>query len=176
MPKKNKFQHKWIFDPELSKCEEIGIWCLTYVEGKSMLCGLGRMTNTLQPNNNSKVWNSEASTRFRTKAVRDHFKKSTDVKRMYDDAISTEKIRCETYVIKIEKKEENLSNLCNEKLMSALYWLCKEEVAHSKPNSLLELVESLGVEEVAHFKKRSSTALIEQLLILGSQVKENLLK
>ena len=60
--------------------------------------------------------------------------------------------------------------------MSTFYWLCKDEVAHSKLNSLLELFESLGVEEVAHFKKQSSTVLRELLLILGNQVKENLLK
>ena len=94
-----------------------------------MLSGLCIMTNTLQPSNNSKLWKSEASTRFRTEAVRDHFKKSRDVKTMHDDAISTEKIRCGTYFTENEKKEENLSNLCNEKVMSALYWLCKEEVA-----------------------------------------------
>ena len=36
-------------------------------------------------------------------------------------------------------------------LISALYWLCKEELAHSKLNSLLELVKPLGLEEVANF-------------------------
>ena len=72
---------------------------------------------------------------------------------MHCDAISTEKIRCGTYFTKNEKKEGNLSNLSYEKAMSTLYWLCKDEVAHSKLNSLLELVESLGVEEVTHFKK-----------------------
>ena len=73
------------------------------------------MTNTLQPSNSLKVWNSEASPRFRTEAVRDHFKKSRDVKTMHDDAIATEKVRFETYFIENEKKEENLSNLCRKK-------------------------------------------------------------
>ena len=108
------------------------------------------MANTLQPSNNSKVWNSETSTRFRTESVKDHFKKARDVKTMQDDALSTEKIRCGTSIIKNEKKEENLSNLCNEKAIPALYWLCKEEVAHSKLNLLLELVES--------FRSRGSDA------------------
>ena len=127
---------------------------MKYIEGKGTLSGLYRMTNTLQPSNyNSKVWNSEASTQFRTEALRGHFKKSRDVKTVHCDAISTEKIRCGTYFTKNEKKEGNLSNLSYEKAMSTLYWLCKDEVAHSKLNSLLELVESLGVEEVTHFKK-----------------------
>ena len=93
---------------------------------------------------------------------------------MHDYAISIEKIRCGTHFIENGKKEENLSTLCNEK---ALYWLYKEEVAHYKLNSLLELLESLWVEEVATFsKKRSSRVLGGLLLILGSQVKVNLLK
>ena len=60
--------------------------------------------------------------------------------------------------------------------MSALHWLFKEEVAHSKLNSILELAECLGVEKVEHFKKRSSRVFRKLLLILRSQVKENLLK
>ena len=61
-----------IFDPAMSKCEENGTWCLTYIEGKGMLWRLCRMINTLEPSNNSKVWKKEASTQFRT--VRGHFK------------------------------------------------------------------------------------------------------
>ena len=72
-----------------------------------MLCGLCRMTNTLQPSNNSKVWNTETSTQFRTDAVRDHFKKVRDVITMHDDAILTEKIRCGTYFIKMKRKKKN---------------------------------------------------------------------
>ena len=60
--------------------------------------------------------------------------------------------------------------------MSALHWLFKEEVAHSKLNSILELAECLGVEKVEHFKKRSSRVFRKLFLILRSQVKENLLK
>ena len=72
---------KWIWgkmnifwSKETSKCEENGTWYLTYIEGKGMLWGLCRMTNTLEPSNNSKVWKSEASTQFRTQTVRGHFK------------------------------------------------------------------------------------------------------
>ena len=60
--------------------------------------------------------------------------------------------------------------------MSALYWLCKEEVAHSKLDLLLQLLETLWVEKVATFKKRLSRVLRELLSILGSQVNENLIK
>ena len=60
--------------------------------------------------------------------------------------------------------------------MPALYLLYQEEVAHSKLNQLLELLESLEIEEVAHFKKRSSKVSRKSSLVLGSQEKKNLLK
>ena len=42
-----------------------------------------------------------------------------------------------------------------KKVMSTLYWLCKE-VTHSKLNLLLEIFQSLWVEEVETLKKRST--------------------
>ena len=89
---------------------------------------------------------------------------------MHGDAISREKLRCGTYFIENEKKKGNLSSLCNEKVMSAFYCLWKEEEAHSKLNSLLQLLESLWKEKVATFKKRSIRSY------LGSHVEENLIK
>ena len=134
MPKKNKFWHKWIFDPEMSKYKETGIFCLTYKEEKGMYCWLCRMTNTLQPSNNSTVWNSKSSTRFRTEAVRDHFNKTRDVKTMHGDAMSILKIRCGTYFVENEKKEECVSSLRIKNFFSLwndvrfFYWLWREEV------------------------------------------------
>ena len=43
-------------------------------------------------------------------------------------------------------------------LISALYWLCKEQLAHSKLNSLLELVKTSGVEEVVNFNPLTANA------------------
>ena len=56
-----------------------------------------------------------------------------------------------------------------------MYWLCKQEIAYSKLNSLLEMLESLGVEEVKQFRKTSSTVLIHLLLTIGNQIKIGLL-
>ena len=87
---------------------------LDIYRGKGYALWVIRMANALQPSNNSKVLNSEASIPFRTEVVRDHFMKSRDLKTMHDDGISTEKIRRGTYFIENEKKEEKLPNLCNE--------------------------------------------------------------
>ena len=140
-----------------------------------MFCGLCRITNTLKPSNDSKIWNCEANIRCRTKTVKEHFKSEKGELMMHTDAIATERAKRGTYFVEKEKEEETLSRTCNEKVLTSLYWLCKQEVAHSKLNSLLEL-ESLGVDEVAQFSKRSSTVLRELLLIIGNHLKEDLLE
>ena len=54
---------------------------------------------------------------------------------------------------------------------AALYWLCKQEIAKSKLNSLLEMLESLGEEEVKQIRERSSTVLRDLLLTIVNQIK-----
>ena len=158
----------------MSKGEETGIWNVIYIEGKGMLCGLCRMTNTLQPSNNSKVWNSKgSSTRFRTEVVRDHFSKTRDIKTKHGGAISIERIRRGTYFVEYEKTEEMFVHWKSDvRFILAL----RGKSAPLQINLLLELAESFGVEKVATFKKRSNSVLKELLLILSSEVKEKLLK
>ena len=60
-------------------------------------------------------------------------------------------------------------------MFTASYWPCKQEIAHSKLNSMLEMVESLGVDEVKRFRRRSSTVLRNLLLTIGNQIKIGLL-
>ena len=102
--------------------------------------------------------------------MKEHLKSEKGVRTMHTDPIATERAKRGTYFVEKEK-EETLSDTCNEKVLTSLYWLCKQEVAHSKLNSILELLESLGVDEVAQFSKQSSTVLRELLLIIGNQLK-----
>ena len=60
-------------------------------------------------------------------------------------------------------------------MFTASYWPCKQEIAQSKLNSMLEMVESLGVDEVKKFRRRSSTVLRDFLLTIGNQIKIGLL-
>ena len=175
MTKDSKFQHKWIFDPELAKCKATGIWSLTYIDGKGMFCSLCRLTNTAQPSNASKIWNSQPNKRYKPETIRGHFLVETGKRTMHTDAAATEKAKCGSYFIEKEKYEEASFSESNVKVFTALYWLCKQEIAHSKLNSMLELFESLGVEEVSQFRKRSSRVLRELLLSIANQIKEDLL-
>ena len=38
MTKDKKFQHKWLFDPQLAKCSATEIWSLVYINGKGIFC------------------------------------------------------------------------------------------------------------------------------------------
>ena len=94
---------------------------------------------------------------------------------MHKDAVTTELAKYGSYFVEKEKEEENLLHKSNEKVFTALYWLCKQEIPHNKLNSLLEMLESLAVEEVKQFRKRSGTALRDLLLTIGNQIKVGLL-
>ena len=56
--------------------------------------------------------------------------------------------------IKKEKEEEYLLYKSNEKVFTALYWLCKQEITQRRLKTLLEMLESLGVKEMKQFRKR----------------------
>ena len=72
----DKFQHKWLTDPELAQCGETHEWCLLCIKGKGMFSPLCRQYDVKQ-SNGLKQWNSVANVRFRTQTVKDHFQKST---------------------------------------------------------------------------------------------------
>ena len=94
------------------------------MEGKGLLCLLCRMVNKLHASNYSKVWNTEAITQCGS-IDRENEKMMQNIGNFIEN----------------EKKEVNLSSLCNKKIMHALYWLCKGKMVCSKLNSLQELVE-----------------------------------
>ena len=100
---------------------------------------------------------SKTNGRYRAETVKDHFKKHTYKETMHKDAVTTELAAYGSYFVEKEKEEENLLPTSNEKVFTALYWLC--EFAHSKLNSLLQMLESLGVEEVTKSRKRLSKVL-----------------
>ena len=78
---------------------------------------------------------------------------------MHRDAVTIELAKYGSYFVEKEKEKENLQYSSNEKVFTALYWLCKQKVAQSKLNSMLEMLESFGAEEVKQFRKHSSAVL-----------------
>ena len=171
----NKFQHKWIFDPELAKCHATGMWSLTYVDGKGtfVICVESQtLFNKVMNQNFGTVNQMTDVARRRSRSI---FQVVGRLKEPCIWMLYLQKTQNVVHILyKRRKKWKLVISTTNEKVFQSLYWLCKNEVAHSKLNSLLELVESLGVEEVVHFSKRSSTVLRKLLILIGDQVKEDL--
>ena len=128
----------------------------------------------MHPTNASKIWNCEPNIRYRAETVKDHFQ-DTKKQTMHRDAVTIELAKYGSYFVEKEKEKENLQSSSNEKVFPAMYWLCKQKIAQSKLNSMLEMLESFGVEEVKQFRKRSSAVLRQLLLVIGNQIKIGLL-
>ena len=142
-----------------------------------MFCSLCRCTNTLQPSNESKVWNCEPNVRYRPDTVRNHMYPSVDAARtMHGDAIQSELLLTSSYFERREKEIEDQRDGVLTKVLYSIYWLCKEEVAHSKLNSMLELLEIIGLADIKDFTKRSNTVLKQLVLILGDQLTEDIIQ
>lgn len=48
MTKQKKFLHKWLYDPELTCCQETGIWSLVYWEGYGIFCAVLQLHGSAQ--------------------------------------------------------------------------------------------------------------------------------
>ena len=171
MNKDNKFQHKWLFDPNIAKCNKTDIWCLVYIEGKGMFCSLCRNYNITQ-NNGKPIWNTLPNIRCRTQTVTDHYSKETS---MHQEAVQASMRHKSSYFDKAKK--EKISTLKNEvyyKVFSTLYWLAKEEMPSSKITSLLTLIEKMGVKELRYFETRSEVVLRKMLLLISKTIVQDL--
>ena len=177
MTKDKKFQHKWLFDPQLAKCSATEIWSLVYIDGQGMFCSLCCCTNTLQPSNESKFWNCEPNVRYCPNTVRNHMYPSVDAARtMHGDAIQSELLLMSSYFVRREKEIKDQRGGVLTKVLHSIYWLCKEEVAHSKLNPVLKLLEIIGLADIKDFTKRSNTVLKELVLTLGDQLAEDIIQ
>ena len=137
MSKDKKFQHKLLFDPDLGQCPHTGIWKLVFIEGHVMFCVLFQMLYTSQPTTGLKVGNTSPDFRYQQETVPLHF-----------ISVTTEKEKAK------ENQKRNESKLCMKKF-SVINLMSKEEIAFSKFNSLLLLLESLGLEDIKNFSLRS---------------------
>ena len=73
--------------------------------------------------------------RYRPDAVMNHMYTSADATRtMHGDAIQSELLLMSSYFVRREKEIEDQRDSVLTKVLYSIYWLCKEEVAHSKLN------------------------------------------
>ena len=149
MMKGKKFQHKWLFDLQLAKCSTTEIWSLVYIDGKGMFSSLWRCTNTLQPSNESKVCNYEPNVGYCPGTIRNHMYPRVDAARaVHGDGRQSELLLMSSYFVRRENEIEDQRDGVLTKVLYSIYWLCKEEVAHRKLNSMLKLLEIIGLADI----------------------------
>ena len=92
-----------------------------------MFCSLCRIFDTKQ-HNGFKTWNNTANVRCRPDTVERHFKSE-----MHKDAYEASQRKENSYFGREEEKMVTmLKNVVYFKVLRALYWLTKEEIASTK--------------------------------------------
>ena len=95
---------------------------------------------------------------------------------IHGDAIQSELLLTSSYFVRREKEIKDQLDGVLTKVLYSTYWLCKEEVAHSKLNSMLKVLEIIGLADIKGFTKRSNTVLKELVLTLGDQLTEDIIQ
>ena len=114
---------------------------------------------------------------YRPGTVWNHKYPSIDAARtIHGDAIQSELLLMSSYFVRREKEIEDQRDGVLTKVLYSIYWLCKEEVAHSKLNSMLKLLEIIGLADIKDFTNRSNTVLKELVLTLDDQLTEDIIR
>ena len=144
--KKDKFQHKWLSDKELTYCYKTGFFWLLYAEGKGMYCILRSKHKTRNKQNQADIFTGKPGTRYKKSALQSH----ADSDR-HKAAIEAELLQKNSqFARELSDKPAKGDKTMFSAFMSA-YWLAKHEVANSKLLSLLKLLETSGVEHMKYF-------------------------
>ncbi|CAG2212072.1 unnamed protein product [Mytilus edulis] len=142
-----------------------------YVEEEGIFCFLCKKHDTINPQNKSKTFNKEPSTRFRPETFSDHLKTT-----QHQNAITTEMYQRVSCFQKQLDKQDNVADEILYKAFEAVYWVMKEEIANLKIKSLLNLLERLGIEDMKYFQHRSQAALREIFIAIGGTLEDKLVK
>ena len=136
-----------------------------------MYCLLCKKHDQQNPRNKSKVWNVSPSVRIRKEAIQDHLE--TD---QHKYAVRAEMLqRVSVFQKELDEKKET-ENEVNEKVFHAIYYLIQEEISNTKLNSLLNLMESLGINHLKYFQHRSNPSIREMFLTLGKVMQDMVLE
>ena len=76
--KKDKFQHKWLFEANVF-CEKTGLTWLVFIEGEGMYCLICKKHKLTNQQNKSDIFNEKPSIRYKTTAINEHAQSETFV-------------------------------------------------------------------------------------------------
>ena len=109
MTRQKNFLHKWLYNPELSCCQETGIWLLVYVEGYGMFCAVCQMYDCAKPQSTAhNFWNSSLNVPYQPDFVKGHFLREDVYKETMDSlVVSKEKDKSKSHFVKENKYKEH---------------------------------------------------------------------
>ena len=136
---KEKFQHDWLKDPDVTYCKSTGLWWLVYAENEGTFCALCRKHDTANRRNKMKIFNTIPSTCFRATSLREHVKGC-----QHGRAVNKEHLQCTSCFEAKIQKEKLHGDEGIVKAFSAYYFTVQQEIANSKINPRLELLERIG--------------------------------
>ena len=79
MTKLKNFQHRWLFNPNLSRCPDKDIWSLCYVDNEGIFGALCLSHSGMYPQ--SKQDETKNRTSYKPETIRNHFIKAEDTRR-----------------------------------------------------------------------------------------------
>ena len=122
MTKHKKFQHKWLFNPDLSRCPHTDIWSLCYVDNEGMFSALCQSHNDVHPQSKLTAWNKVPNVRYRPETISGHFVKTEDVKdTMHSISAEKEHLKQSSFFVKEHQEKERTLNVSYEKVFRSLY-------------------------------------------------------
>ena len=162
----------------LSSWETEYTW-VYYCEGEGMYCKLCHKFNTRNRQNQSVVWNKEPCVTIRKDMLSRHERSV-----MHREALEQERackmVRARGGIKEALDKQVTLQRQALIAAMKCLYWLCKQEIAHTTNyEPLLSLVKNLGCTHLsalnvggnAHY---TSECIIQELVItLAQQIEDS---
>ena len=157
-------------DKTTSFSQDTGLWWLVYIEQQGMYCLLCKKHHNLNPNNKD-IFCKKPGLRYRKEAIQDHSKSKVHKAAELEENIQR--------VSPFQKEVDNRKEYASEVLFNAftsLYWLAKEEVANNKFNSLIKLLEIVGVTHMKHFNHSSAGSIREMFLSIGDVITEDLVQ
>ena len=169
MTKHRNFQHKWLFNPDLSCCPDTDICSLCYVNNGGMFCALCQSHNGMHPQSKLTVWNKEPNVRYRPKTICSHFIKAKDVKdTMHSISAEKEHLKQSSFFVKEHQEKERMLNASYEKVFTSLYFVLF--------SCLFDLHEMLGVSDIASFTTRSPATIRSMINVVSDIIKKELVK
>ena len=168
--KKDKFNHKWLENSEMSFCDITQYWWLVYVERQGMFCLLCWQNDEHNLQNKSRVFNKDPSVRFKKSAVDEHRNSA-----QHKGAIQKEMMMRVSVFHKEKEERKRVGEEVLRQAFLAAYWLLKEEISLRKLLPLLKVVEKMGLTNLKHFQHRSEGSVQELFLTIGSTLKRQII-